>query len=90
MTDSSDSDTRDPYGVGPAYPSSHTQFTDSTPSRYPVEASEPVEAPPAEEATPYYTPSAEPLSVLALSLGHTTAQRRASFRSVRKGRNTLL
>ncbi|WP_083706911.1 GDSL-type esterase/lipase family protein [Intrasporangium flavum] len=60
MTDSSDSDTRDPYGVGPAYPSSHTQFTDSTPNRFPAQAPEPAEAPVAEEpTTPYYTPSAE-------------------------------
>jgi lysophospholipase L1-like esterase len=57
VSDSSDSDTRDPYGVGPAYPSSHTQFTDSTPNRYPTPS--PPDEPAAPEEAPYYTPSAE-------------------------------
>ena len=63
---------REPYGVGPAYPSSHTQFTDDAPGRYaaapaaddaaPPDA--PAPAPPSPAAPPvaddpYYTPSAE-------------------------------
>ena len=62
---------REPYGVGPAYPSSHTQFTNDAPGRYAAaSAPEPtaptapaapaesaVDAAPAED--PYYAPSAE-------------------------------
>lgn len=56
---------REPYGVGPAYPSSHTQFTDDAPGRYaaapPAERDQPGEAPEAAAPPPdpYYTPSAE-------------------------------
>ncbi|MHA3834277.1 GDSL-type esterase/lipase family protein [Terrabacter sp. AAH1] len=63
---------REPYGVGPAYPSSHTQFTDDAPGRYaaapaPDDAAPsdpPAPAPPSPAAPPvaddpYYTPSAE-------------------------------
>jgi lysophospholipase L1-like esterase len=62
---------RAPNGVGPAYPSSHTQFTDDAPGRYaaaartePAEPAEPTEptaapAPAAPAADPYYAPSAE-------------------------------
>ncbi|MBC9821674.1 GDSL-type esterase/lipase family protein [Terrabacter sp. MAHUQ-38] len=59
---------RAPYGVGPAYPSSHTQFTDEAPGRYaaapvPEPAQAPAPAPPVAPATapaePYYAPSAE-------------------------------
>ncbi|NUO90470.1 MAG: G-D-S-L family lipolytic protein [Dermatophilaceae bacterium] len=65
---------REPYGVGPAYPSSHTQFTDDAPGRYaaspaPDDTSatgpQPVSGAPSSSASaapvedPYYTPSAE-------------------------------
>lgn len=65
---------REPYGVGPAYPSSHTQFTDDAPGRYaaapapddaaPSDPPAPAPAPPSPAAPPvaddpYYTPSAE-------------------------------
>ncbi|GAB2756723.1 hypothetical protein GCM10027039_14830 [Terrabacter koreensis] len=65
---------REPYGVGPAYPSSHTQFTDDAPGRYaaapapddaaPPDPAAPAPAPPSPAAPPvaddpYYTPSAE-------------------------------
>ena len=65
---------REPYGVGPAYPSSHTQFTDDAPGRYaaspaPDDTSatgpHPVSGAPSPSASaapvedPYYTPSAE-------------------------------
>lgn len=63
---------REPYGVGPAYPSSHTRFTDDAPGRYaaapaPDDAAPsdpPAPAPPSPAAPPvaddpYYTPSAE-------------------------------
>ncbi|WP_374970109.1 GDSL-type esterase/lipase family protein [Terrabacter sp. BE26] len=59
---------RESYGVGPAYPSSHTQFTSDAPGRYaaapgadtgsPAEpAAAAADSTPAEE--PYYAPSAE-------------------------------
>ena len=64
---------REPYGVGPAYPSSHTQFTDDAPGRYaaapahddaaPSEAQAPAPSTPSSAPLvaddPYYTPSAE-------------------------------
>ena len=65
---------REPYGVGPAYPSSHTQFSDDAPGRYaaapapddaaPSDPPAPAPAPPSPAAPPvaddpYYTPSAE-------------------------------
>lgn len=64
---------RAPYGVGPAYPSSHTQFTDEAPGRYAAapapEAAQAAPAVPAAPAAtaatvvppaePYYAPSAE-------------------------------
>ncbi|GAB3877103.1 GDSL-type esterase/lipase family protein [Terrabacter terrigena] len=50
---------REPYGVGPAYPSSHTQFTDDAPGRYAgspapedTAPSGPTPAPPASPAPP--------------------------------------
>ena len=72
--DTADTDTdapREPYGVGPAYPSSHTRFTTDNPARY-AGAPAPEPAAPGAPATashgptsaaaaddPYYTPSAE-------------------------------
>ncbi len=62
---------REPYGVGPAYPSSHTRFTTDNPARYagapapepatPGAPAAPPQAPASASATddPYYTPSAE-------------------------------
>ncbi len=62
---------REPYGVGPAYPSSHTRFTNDAPGRYaatpapeptaPNAATAPAEpaAPAAPAEDPYYVPSAE-------------------------------
>ncbi|GAA2745479.1 hypothetical protein GCM10009868_27100 [Terrabacter aerolatus] len=66
---------REPYGVGPAYPSSHTRFTNDTPGRYAVTPAPAPSAPvapaegsgPADSASspagpaedPYYAPSAE-------------------------------
>lgn len=59
---------RESYGVGPAYPSSHTQFTSDAPGRY---AAAPTPEPAAPDASeegpagstaaeePYYAPSAE-------------------------------
>lgn len=58
---------RESFGVGPAYPSSHTQFTSDAPGRYAAApAPEPVVATASETAAgsgpaeePYYAPSAE-------------------------------
>lgn len=57
---------RESFGVGPAYPSSHTQFTSDAPGRHaaapapePVAAPAGAEAGPAPAHEPYYAPSAE-------------------------------
>ena len=59
---------REPYGVGPAYPSSHTQFTSDAPGRYAAAPATDTGSPaaPADAASastpteePYYAPSAE-------------------------------
>ena len=51
---------REPYGVGPAYPSSHTRFTTDAPSRY-AAASAP-EAAATDGAAPAASPAAPTLS----------------------------
>jgi lysophospholipase L1-like esterase len=52
---------RQPYGVGPAYPSSHTQFTDDAPGRY-AAAAAPEEPAPTEPPAPAPAPAASPSS----------------------------
>ncbi|HET8988548.1 MAG TPA: GDSL-type esterase/lipase family protein [Humibacillus sp.] len=59
MSDPTDTDAeRRPYGVGPAYPSRHTQFTSEPPTtRY---AAEPAAAPPPPAAPPASAPDSSP------------------------------
>ena len=73
--DTADTDTdapREPYGVGPAYPSSHTRFTTDTPGAVcrctrsraggagrACRLPARTRRPPAATDDPYYTPSAE-------------------------------
>ena len=54
MSDTPDSDRHPPYGVGPAYPSSHTRFTDDPSGRFSA-----APAPPAVDDSTLYVPAPE-------------------------------